>query len=91
MYAGTSLRHMCSYSINISSSADKCVICLCRGGLIKWADLTGVKHVAARLEGWAKQYEGAGLAGFFKPCEYLATAAKEGRALGAGASPQANL
>lgn len=62
-----------------------------RGGLIKWADLTGVKHVAARLEGWAKQYEGAGLAGFFKPCEYLATAAKEGRALGAGASPQANL
>ena len=63
----------------------------CRGGLIKWADLVGPKHVAARLEGWAKQFEGAGLAGFFKPCAYLAAAAKNGTQLSAGVSPDARL
>ena len=62
-----------------------------RGGLIKWADLIGPKHVAARLEGWSKQFESAGLAGVFKPCDYLANAAKEGRPLGAGVAPKANL
>ena len=65
--------------------------CVVRGGLIKWADLVGPKHVAARLEGWAKQFEGAGLAGFFKPCDYLAAAAKNGTQLSAGVSPDARL
>ena len=55
-----------------------------RGGLIKWADLVGPKHVAARLAGWAQQFAGAGLGGFFRPCEYLAKAAAEGTALSAG-------
>jgi hypothetical protein len=40
--------------------------------------------VAARLEGWAKQFEGAGLSGFFKPCQYLADAAANGTQLEAG-------
>ena len=65
--------------------------CAVQGGLIKWADLVGAKHVAARLEGWAKQFEGAGFAGFFKPCQYLARAAREGTALGAGVSPDARM
>lgn len=64
---------------------------MCRGGLIKWADLVGPKHVASKLESWAKYFDGAGLAGFFKPCDYLARAAAEGRPLGAGISPQSNL
>ena len=63
----------------------------CRGGLIKWADLVGPKHVCDRLNGWAKQFEGAGLAGFFKPCDYLAAAAKNGTALSAGISPGSKL
>jgi enoyl-CoA hydratase/3-hydroxyacyl-CoA dehydrogenase len=59
----------------------------CRGGLIKYADLVGAKHVVDRLNGWAAQFESAGLAGFFKPCEYLANAAKNGTQLGAGVAP----
>lgn len=55
-----------------------------RGGLIKWADLIGAKHVASRLDSWAKQYSEAGIAGFFKPCKYLADAAASGSQLGAG-------
>jgi len=55
-----------------------------RGGLIKWADLIGAKHVAARLEGWATQFQAAGLSGFFKPCQYLADAAANGTSLEAG-------
>ncbi|CAL8463963.1 g3498 [Coccomyxa elongata] len=58
-----------------------------RGGLIKWADLIGPARVAERLNGWAAQFEAAGLAGFFKPCDYLANAAKNGTQLGAGVSP----
>ncbi|BDA49067.1 Peroxisomal fatty acid beta-oxidation multifunctional protein [Coccomyxa sp. Obi] len=58
-----------------------------RGGLIKWADLIGAARVAERLNGWAAQFEAAGLAGFFKPCDYLADAAKNGTQLGAGVSP----
>ena len=58
----------------------------CRGGLIKWADLVGVKHVNSTLEKYAKQYEAAGLSGFFKPCQYLADAAKNGTLLSAGIS-----
>ena len=37
-----------------------------RGGLVFWADLVGAAHVHARLSTWAQQFEGAGLAGFFK-------------------------
>jgi enoyl-CoA hydratase/3-hydroxyacyl-CoA dehydrogenase len=55
-----------------------------RGGLIFWADLVGAKHIAARLNQWATQFEGAGIAGFFKPCEYLARAAAAGTPLSAG-------
>ena len=63
----------------------------CRGGLIKWADLVGVKHVAQRLNQWAKQYESAGLAGFFKPCKYLQDAADSGGQLSAGIRPGSKL
>ena len=58
----------------------------CRGGLIKWADLGGggAKHIASRLEGWAKQFEGASLSGVFKPSAYLAKAAANGTQLSAG-------
>ena len=57
---------------------------LCRGGLIKWADLLGAKVVADKLNSWAKQYEPAGLAGFFKPCKYLQQAADNNTSLEAG-------
>ena len=73
------------------SSRHKGLCCGCRGGLIKWADLVGPKYVADRLEGWAKQFEGAGLAGFFKPCDYLAAAAKNGTQLSAGVGPESRL
>jgi enoyl-CoA hydratase/3-hydroxyacyl-CoA dehydrogenase len=55
-----------------------------RGGLIKWADLLGPKRVADRLNQWAKQFEPAGLSGFFKPCSYLQQAADNGTQLEAG-------
>ncbi|KAK9827372.1 hypothetical protein WJX81_002997 [Elliptochloris bilobata] len=42
-----------------------------RGGLIKWADLVGAKHVATRLAGWAEQFKSAGLDGFFRPTRGL--------------------
>ena len=57
---------------------------VCRGGLIKWADLTGVKHVHDTLEKYAKQFKPAGLEGFFQPCQYLADAARQGTLLGKG-------
>ena len=62
------------------------LVVACRGGLIKWADLGGggAKHIASRLEGWAKQFEGAGLSGVFKPSAYLANAAANGTQLSAG-------
>ena len=56
----------------------------CRGGLIKWADLLGPKLVADKLNGWAKEYESAGLSGFFKPCKYLQAAADNNTYLEAG-------
>lgn len=55
-----------------------------RGGLIFWADLVGAGYIAKRLEGWAEQFEGVGLGGFFKPCAYLVESAKQGRKLEAG-------
>lgn len=42
--------------------------------------------MADRLAGWAEQFKGAGLDGFFRPCEYLANAAAKGTALSAGAA-----
>ena len=65
--------------------------CHCRGGLIKWADLVGVKHVAQRLSQWAEQFKFAGLEGFFKPCPYLQDAADSGSQLSAGIRPGAKL
>ncbi len=56
----------------------------CRGGLIKWADFLGAKVVADKLNGWAKQFEPAGLSGFFKPCKYLQDAADNNTSLEAG-------
>lgn len=52
--------------------------------MIKWADLLGPKLVADKLNGWAKQYESEGLAGFFKPCRYLQAAADNNTSLEAG-------
>lgn len=43
--------------------------------------------MAERLNGWAAQFEASGLAGFFKPCDYLANAARTGTQLGAGVAP----
>jgi len=65
--------------------------CHCRGGLIKWADLVGVKHVAQRLNQWAEQFKFAGLEGFFKPCPYLQGAADSGSQLSAGIRPGGKL
>jgi enoyl-CoA hydratase/3-hydroxyacyl-CoA dehydrogenase len=58
-----------------------------RGGLIFWADLVGAKRIVSRLREWAQQFAGAGLSGFFEPCEYLAAAAANGTKLEAGAAP----
>lgn len=56
-----------------------------RGGLIFWADLLGAAYINRRLEEWSKAFESKGLAGFFKPCQYLASAAESGTKLQAGA------
>ena len=58
-----------------------------RGGLIFWADLVGARHIAAKLSALARQFEPAGLAGFFEPCDYLKAAAASGRKLSAGVAP----
>jgi enoyl-CoA hydratase/3-hydroxyacyl-CoA dehydrogenase len=55
-----------------------------RGGLVFWADLVGARHICARLDAWAEEFKGAGLAGFFKPCDYLRCAAQQGTKLSAG-------
>lgn len=55
-----------------------------RGGLIFWADLVGADKVVAKLDQLAAQFRGAGLAGFFEPCDYLRQAAASGRKLSAG-------
>ena len=51
----------------------------------------GPKYVADKLSGWAKQFEGLGLADFFKPCDYLAKAARDGTQLSAGVSPSSRM
>lgn len=42
------------------------------------------EHIRARLAGWAAQFEGSGLAGFFRPCAYLEDCARRGAKLSAG-------
>lgn len=42
------------------------------------------EHIRARLAGWAQQFEGSGLDGFFKPCAYLEACARSGTKLSAG-------
>lgn len=44
-----------------------------RGGLMKWADTLGAKHIADRLSAWAENF---GLA--FAPCKYLLDKAASG-------------
>lgn len=63
----------------------------CRGGLIKWADLTGAAHVAKRLSQWAEFFKADGLSGVFEPCQYLKEAASSGRQLSAGVSSTSKL
>ncbi|KAL4446209.1 hypothetical protein ABPG77_003016 [Micractinium sp. CCAP 211/92] len=55
-----------------------------RGGLIFWADLVGADHICKRLDGWAQQFRGTPLEGFFKPCSYLQACARSGTKLSAG-------
>ncbi|KAI3432440.1 hypothetical protein D9Q98_003993 [Chlorella vulgaris] len=55
-----------------------------RGGLIFWADLVGADYICKRLSGWAQQFSGSPLAGFFKPCAYLEASARQGTKLSAG-------
>ncbi len=54
-----------------------------KGGLIFWADLVGAAYIDKRLKEFAVMV-GPGLAGFFKPCDYLAQCAASGRKLEAG-------
>ncbi len=61
------------------------------GGLIFWADRVGAKHICERLQGWAKQFGAAGLAGFFEPSEYLCKCAESGRKLSEGPTPVSKL
>lgn len=62
-----------------------------RGGLAFWADLVGADYICQRLTEWAAQFEGAGLAGFFKPCAYLQRAAASGTKVSAGRPAAAKL
>ncbi|EFN52227.1 hypothetical protein CHLNCDRAFT_59763 [Chlorella variabilis] len=55
-----------------------------RGGLIFWADLVGADYICQRLAGWAKQFSGTALQGFFKPSAYLERCARQGTKLSAG-------
>jgi len=56
-----------------------------RGGLIKWADTVGAGKIVASLEAFAARVPAAHR-GFFKPCEYLASCARQGAKLGDGPS-----
>ena len=55
-----------------------------RGGPVKMADLRGAAAVRDRLAGFAALVAPIGLAGFFKPCEYLEGCARAGVTLAAG-------
>jgi len=61
-----------------------------RGGLIFWADLVGAPKIVAKLDQLAAQFKGAGLSGFFEPCDYLRQAAASGRKLSAGPAAAAS-
>lgn len=78
------VKAVCSADTTARHYLTKECLMYCRGGLIKWADLLGAKVVADKLNGWAKQFEPAGLAGFFKPCKYLQDAADNKTSLEAG-------
>lgn len=41
-------------------------------------------HICKRLDGWAQQFRGTSLEGFFKPCAYLQACARSGTKLSAG-------
>jgi enoyl-CoA hydratase/3-hydroxyacyl-CoA dehydrogenase len=41
-------------------------------------------YICKRLAGWAQQFSGTPLAGFFKPCAYLEASARQGTKLSAG-------
>ncbi|KAI8110882.1 hypothetical protein M9434_004456 [Picochlorum sp. BPE23] len=62
-----------------------------RGGLIFWADLLGAKYINDRLEQWSNAFASKGLAGFFKPCDYLKAAAASGRKLQQGRASSSKL
>jgi len=62
-----------------------------RGGLIKFADLVGAKHIVDRLQAWEQQFSSAGLGGFFRPCKYLADRAASGQQLSAGLESSSRL
>ena len=49
------------------------------------------EHICRRLTEWAAQFEGAGLAGFFRPCAYLQRAAATGTKVSAGRPAAAKL
>ncbi|GBF93062.1 hypothetical protein Rsub_05673 [Raphidocelis subcapitata] len=55
-----------------------------RGGLIFWADLVGAPRIVAALDALSDKFAPAGAGGFFKPCDYLRSAAAAGRKLSAG-------
>lgn len=48
------------------------------------AALLDADHICQRLAGWAQQFAGTQLQGFFKPCAYLESCARQGRKLSAG-------
>ena len=49
-----------------------------RGGVIKWADMVGARHVVSRLEHFGKTFNNPG---FFAPCDYLKRKAAQGQPL----------
>eukprot|EP00199_Chlamydomonas_sp_CCMP681_P001081 CAMPEP_0119102552 /NCGR_PEP_ID=MMETSP1180-20130426/1265_1 /TAXON_ID=3052 ORGANISM="Chlamydomonas cf sp, Strain CCMP681" /NCGR_SAMPLE_ID=MMETSP1180 /ASSEMBLY_ACC=CAM_ASM_000741 /LENGTH=722 /DNA_ID=CAMNT_0007086861 /DNA_START=27 /DNA_END=2195 /DNA_ORIENTATION=+ len=61
-----------------------------KGGLIFWADLVGAPKIVERLNAMATMFPPS-VAGFFKPCDYLVSAAKAGRKLGAGVAPPSKM
>ena len=54
-------------------------------------DWMSAEYICKRLSEWATQFQGAGYAGFFKPCAYLQAAARQGRRLSAGIPPASKL
>ena len=55
------------------------------------ACLPPAEHIRQRLEGWAQQFRGTPLEGFFKPCGYLSSCARQGAKLSVGRGAAARL